>query len=480
MKLARSTFVIATLALTLMSVVPAGAAGPTWQAAENVSLPSGTSSIYQGWLPFLSCPTANNCSGAGSVNDSSNAVQGLLLSETKGVWQSSVLGLPSNAAKSPGVMIYALGCASEGDCVTGGQYADTSSNIDAFVATQSNGTWAKATTVNLPTGAAATAQNAQVHGASCSSAGNCVVLGTYVEAGSSVQKTQGFVASQVAGTWRQATKIALPTTTNANPYVSVAQISCWSTGNCSAIGNYIDVNNVSQGFLLNEVNGTWQTAQNVATPSNTSAFANISLNALTCASAQNCTAIGTYATRTGAKTPFVVSEVNGVWKRATALVLPSDAASNPRVLLYGFSGITCPTANDCVTGGQYYTASGQYQGFLVNQVNGSWKAAKTLALPSGAQQAGKNGGVVAFTCSSVGNCAAASAYLDSSGSYQAGIANQVNGTWQAVSKITLPNGATTVSPAGGVYGVICRGTSCTALGSYQTSSGAYQGFTVTN
>ena len=480
MKLVRSTFVIATLALTMMSVVPAGAAAPTWKAAENVSLPSGTSSIYQGWLPFLSCPTANNCSGAGSMNDSSNAVQGLLLSETKGVWESSILGLPANAAKSPGVMIYALGCATNGNCVTGGQYTDSSANVDAFVASQSGGTWAKASAVILPTGAASTSQSAQVRGASCSSAGNCVAIGTYVESGTATQKTQGFVVSQVNGAWRQATKIALPPSTNANPYVSVGQISCWSTGNCAAIGNYIDVNNVSQGFLLSEVNGTWQTGQNVSMPSNTSAYANISLNALTCASAQNCTAIGTYATRTGAKTPFVVSEISGVWKRAIALVLPSDAADNPRVLLYGFSGITCPTANDCVTGGQYYTSTGQYQGFLVSQVNGAWKPAKTLSLPSGAQQAGKNGGAVAFTCSSVGNCSAGAAFLDSSGNYQAGIVSEVNGTWQTTQKLTLPNGATTVSPAGGVYGLICRASSCTALGSYQTSSGSYQGFTVTN
>ena len=113
-------------------------------------------------------------------------------------------------------------------------------------------------------------------------------------------------------------------------------------------------------------------------------------------------------------------------------------------------------------------------------MNGAWKPAKTLSLPSGAQQAGKNGGAVAFTCSSVGNCSAGAAYLDSSGNYQAGIVSEVNGTWQTTQKLTLPNGATTVSPAGGVYGLICRASSCTALGSYQTSSGSYQGFTVTN
>ena len=480
MKLARSTFVIAALALTMVTVMPAGAAAPSWKATENVSLPTGATGIYQGWLPFLSCPTVNNCSGAGSMNDASGNVLGLLLSEEKGVWHSSTLSLPSNASKSPGVMMYALGCASDGNCVTGGQFIDASSNGIAFVANEIGGTWMKASAVSLPSGAATTAQSSQVRGASCSSAGNCSVIGTYLESATPRSRTQGFVSSQIGGTWKPATKIVLPSSTNANPYITTSQISCWSTGNCSAIGSYIDSNNVSQGFVMNQVNGTWQNAQNVLMPSNTSAYANIALSALTCVSPGNCSAIGTYAKRTGAISPFVVSETSGVWKRGVSLTLPSDAASNPHTMLYGFGGISCPSVGNCTTGGQYITTTGIFQGFLVNQVNGTWKAASTLALPSGAQQAGKNGGAVAFTCSSAGNCSAAAAYLDSSGNYQAGIASEVNGTWQTAQKLTLPNGATTVSAAGGVYGLYCHGSSCTGLGSYQTSSNSYQGFTVTN
>ena len=480
MKLVRSTFVIATLAFTLLNIVPAQAAAPTWKSAENVTLPSGATSVYQGWLPYLACPTANNCSGAGIANDATGNVQGLLLSELRGIWRSSILSLPLNAAKAPGVMVHAIGCATSGNCVAGGQYLDSSSNGFAFVTKQISGTWMKASAIALPAGAITKAQNAQVLGASCPAAGNCVVSGTYLEGTTSAPRTQGFVASEVGGVWHTATKVTLPTNANANPYVSLGQISCWSAGNCSAIGNYLDSNNISQGLLLSEVNGVWQMGQNVSMPSNTSAYASISLSALACAAARNCSVIGTYATSSGAITPFVVSEINGVWQRGTMIVLPSDAASNPRTVLYGISGITCPTANDCVTGGQYYTTTGLYQGFLVNQVNGTWKPATTLALPSGAQQAGKNGGAVAFTCSSAGNCSAGSAYLDASGVYQAGIVSEVNGIWETAQKITLPNGATTVSPAGGVYAIICRATSCTALGSYQTTTGSYQGCTVSN
>ena len=214
MKLARSTFVIAALALTMVTVMPAGAAAPSWKATENVSLPTGATGIYQGWLPFLSCPTVNNCSGAGSMNDASGNVLGLLLSEEKGVWHSSTLSLPSNASKSPGVMMYALGCASDGNCVTGGQFIDASANGVAFVANEIGGTWMKASAVSLPSGAVTTAQSSQVRGASCSSAGNCSVIGTYLETATPRSKTQGFVASQIGGTWKPATKIVLPSSCN--------------------------------------------------------------------------------------------------------------------------------------------------------------------------------------------------------------------------------------------------------------------------
>ena len=162
MKLVRSTFVIATLAFTLLSIVPAQAAAPTWRSAENVTLPSGATSVYQGWLPYLACPTANNCSGAGIANDATGNVQGLLLSESRGIWRSSILSLPLNAAKAPGVMVYAIGCATSGNCVAGGQYLDSSSNGFAFVAKQISGTWMKASAIALPAGAIMTAQNAQV------------------------------------------------------------------------------------------------------------------------------------------------------------------------------------------------------------------------------------------------------------------------------------------------------------------------------
>ena len=103
-----------------------------------------------------------------------------------------------------------------------------------------------------------------------------------------------------------------------------------------------------------------------------------------------------------------------------------------------------------------------------------------MAMPAGAQMAGKNGGVVAVSCRSAGNCSAGAAYVDGSSAYQALVVNEVAGQWRTGQKVTLPTGDNTVGVDGGVYGLICHATGpCTATGSYLKTLTNYEGFTVT-
>ncbi len=161
--------------------------------------------------------------------------------------------------------------------------------------------------------------------------------------------------------------------------------------------------------------------------------------------------------------------------------MPANAAANPATYLYGFSEIACASSGNCSAGGQYRDDKGYYQGFFANEIAGVWKRATELSLPTGAPQAGKNGGVITIACPSAGNCRAGAAYVDSGGNYQALVINEQNGTWQRGVKVVLPDGATTASVAGGVYEVVCTSVNaCTAVGSYQENSGDYEGFVLTN
>lgn len=477
MKPLRSAIVAATL-VTLSTVVPAAASGTfAWTKAKQAVLPSGAVGLPSGYLPTLTCVSAGNCEAGGSYSAANSYVEGLVLNEVRGTWTApTTLVAPAGAATDPSMTIYDLSCGSLGNCSAVGSYQDSSLNIQAFFANEVNQKWLRAKEVTLPANAMGTGQTALVRSVACPSAGNCSAVGGYLD-NAPTPRTVGFVLSEVGGSWRSASEISLNSSTNSNPYVTMGQLACSSVGNCVAVGSFIDVNDVNQGLLVDQVNGSWSRGVALTLPANASAYAGASLSEVACVKKSGCAVLGTFNTNTGAVEGLSATESKGKWPRAQELTMPLDAAANPHVFLYGYEGIACASVGNCSLGGQYQNSAGQYEGFLENENNGTWKSAVTLALPSGATEAGKNGGVVAISCPRVGNCRAGAAYLDSTNVYQALVVTETNGTWHRGTIVVLPGGATSVGVDGGVYAVVCVTTNtCTATGSYLGSSTLYEGF----
>lgn len=481
MKFLRTALVSA--ASVSAALVPAlASAAPAWPTSRIVLLPAGAKGVPDGYLPALACASVGNCVAGGSYTNAAGNNEGLLSSQVNGAWRSPVtITPPAGAAALAGINVFADGCGAPGYCSVVGTYYDKSNNSQAFVDSEVGGVWRGAATVALPANAVVSNQNAQLHSVACSSAGDCSAVGTYSAKASPLAATEGLVVNEVAGVWQRASEVRLPSGTNVNPFVLLNQVACASAGNCSAVGSYIDNNGATHGLLVSEIANRWLAGLSMALPANASSFPDASLSSIACISAGNCVAIGTYDNAQGDVEGLTVVQSSRAWKRASALVMPSSAAPNPRVFLYGFNGISCSSVGNCSAGGQYRDSAGDYQGFLVNDVNNTWQVANELKLPASAPQVGKNGGVVALTCPSNGNCSAGAAYLDASGSYQAVVINRVNGTWLTGVKVTLPAGATSVGVDGGVYGLICKAVNqCTASGSYQRSATVYEGFTLSS
>jgi hypothetical protein len=52
---------------------------------------------------------------------------------------------------------------------------------------------------------------------------------------------------------------SLPANAGTSPsYATATSVSCASAGNCSAVGTYLDGSGLQQGLLLTESSGTWQ------------------------------------------------------------------------------------------------------------------------------------------------------------------------------------------------------------------------------
>src|SRR5207248_1621160 len=115
----------------------------TWATGVQASLPSNAGSSPAVNVTSVSCASVGNCSAVGSYKDSSGHVQGLLLNETAGTWATGVeASLPANAASIPNVSLTSVSCAAAGNCSAVGYYYDSSNHVQGLLLTETAGTWA--------------------------------------------------------------------------------------------------------------------------------------------------------------------------------------------------------------------------------------------------------------------------------------------------------------------------------------------------
>src|SRR5262249_15589284 len=214
------------------------------------------------------------------------------------------------------------------------------------------GTWGPAQVV---AGALNTGGFAQVNSVSCASAGSCSAGGYYT---SSAGPTPAFVVSETKGTWGTAHQVAAAL--NKGGIAAISSVSCGSPGNCSAGGFYTDKSGFKGAVVVSETNGTWGTAMKVAAALNTGGDA--AINSVSCASAGNCTAGGSYTSSSGGRTrvlAFVISETNGTWGTV------QQVASAFKVSV--INSVSCASSGNCTAAG--YAPP---QALAVNEKNGTW------------------------------------------------------------------------------------------------------------
>ena len=382
-----------------------------WGGAEEVP---GIAALNQGGnaeIASVSCASAGNCSAGGQYMDSSVRRQAFVVSQANGTWGAAI-EVPGTAALNQGgnAFITSVSCASADNCSAGGYYRDGFSQRQAFVVNQANGTWH--TAIKVPVAAALRHGNASITSVSCGSAGNCSAGGEYLD---NSRGHQAFVVSQANGTWGAAIEVPGTAALNQGGNAYITSVSCASAGNCSAGGSYIDSSGHRQAFVVNQVNGTWHTAIEVPGTAVLNRGGNADITSVSCASAGNCSASGDYTDSSGRNQVFVVSQINGTWH--TAIEVPGTAALNQGKDAAIFS-VSCAAAGNCSAGGYYASSRASDQAFVVNQVNGTWHTA--IEVPG---TAALNRGGTAFinsvSCAAAGNCSAGGFYTDSSGRGQA-------------------------------------------------------------
>jgi hypothetical protein len=437
----------------------------------------------------VSCASAGNCVAGGLYQDSSGNFQGFVVDEANGTW-GNAQEVPGLATLNAGgfAEVFSVSCAPAGNCAVGGEYRDSSSHTQGFVAdeTSTSSAWGNAQEVpNL--GTLNTDGTAVVDSVSCVSAGSCAAGGYYAttttsSSGVNFTSREGFVADESGSTWGNAQEVPGLGTLNAanGGFAEVLSVSCASAGNCAA-GGYYTVDTSSgvvgpeQGFVADEANGTWGNAQEVPGLGALNADNDAKVLSVSCGSAGNCAAGGQYEDSSGHLQGFVADEASTSSTWGNAQEVPNLGTLNTSNSAEAFS-VSCASAGNCAAGG-HYDAVGDDQGFVVDEAGGSWGNAQEV--PNlGTLNAGGSAEVLSVSCGSAGNCAAGGSYTDSSRHQQGFVADEVGSAWGNAQEV--PNlGTLNAGNSAVVNSVSCVSAgNCAAGGSYTDSSGNTQGFVV--
>jgi hypothetical protein len=236
--------------------------GGVWAQASELMLPANVNPAaahQEASLESVTCTSPGNCVTVGSYNDTSDD-QGMVATETGGVWaQASELPLPIGAATGENpqnAFLESVTCTGPGDCVAAGGYEDTngSNDFQGMLLTETGGVWDQASELALPPGAAATAgaQDASINSVTCTSLGNCVAVGNYYDTNGK-DDGQGMLATETGGVWGPASELTLPAgaaSAASAQYVFLNSVTCTGPGSCVAVGSYEDSSGDEQAMVL--------------------------------------------------------------------------------------------------------------------------------------------------------------------------------------------------------------------------------------
>ena len=446
------------------------ASGGTWGTAEEVP---GTAQLNQGGyanISSLACGSAGNCSAVGFYSGAQRRRLAMVVNETNGTWRSAK-EVPGIGALNhgPSAPLGSVSCRSAGNCSAGGSYVDSSDNTQAFVVSETNGTWGTAEEVP---GTATLDQGglAVIESVSCGAAGNCSAGGVYTD---SSGNRQAFLVTETNGVWGSAEEVPGSGALNAGGVAGLSSVRCRSAGNCTAGGGYTDASGNFQPFVVSEINGTWGTAEELPGIAALDQGGFGEIEVLACGSAGNCSVGGAYADASGNDALFVDNQTNGTW--GTPEQVPGSAPFSPGE--DEFYAMACAPAGNCAAGGSYVDSSNNRQAFVVSETNGTW--GKQLKVPgTAALNSGEFASVYAVSCASAGNCSAGGSYTDSLSDQQAFVVSEINGTWHGA--IEVP-GTAVLNQSGdaAILAVACTSAGhCSAGGDYYDSSGHFQVFVV--
>ena len=341
-------------------------------------------------------------------------------------WQAEPMPTPVGAGSASPASV---SCPAKGNCTAVGDFQH---NGPFTLAEHWDGTsWAIQPTPNRFKG--------ELAGVSCASPASCIAVGaTHANGGRPL-------AEQWSGTSWALQRFRLPA---GAAVAGLGRVSCPSTADCTAVGEYVPVGSrVNQPWAAHW-NGTGWTAELLPLPTQVAPLGG-HLNSVSCPTALDCIAVGTYSAF-GQQDHLLAERWNG--HRWSLQTVPSPAGA--AVLL---NSVSCSAVRSCTAVGGSYNSSSQQMASIVERWNGASWARQADAAPAHTALQG-------VSCPSGGACTAVGwVFAGEVGSKFAMVAEHWNGTSWTVQATPAPPQAKQEA----LNGVSCLASLyCTAVGGY--------------
>jgi hypothetical protein len=476
------------IAMATTAVRPAGAAPPAGHLGDAQPVP-GLQALNVGGgaaVTDMRCPSPGFCTAAGFYLDGNGHHQAFVVSETDFTWGKAT-PVPGLAALGNGgpTNITALSCATAGNCTLGGWFVDTSGNLQPFVAEQANGTFGNALAF-FTIDDQFSQFVARVSALSCAAPGNCtaaLILPSFPSGGTPVP--EAFLITETNEHWGPLRAVPGVPGPGVNLPSGIGSVSCWKPGDCMAVGGYTAAGGNDQPFIAIQEGGSWSgilTIPGIDGPSVTdfNPAADAQGTQVSCWAFTSCTVSGIYGDHHGDQEVFVADWVNGVWAAQT---IPSSDELNKGGDA-SVNGLGCGPTGNCAVAGQFLTApandpSAQTHAFVDSRAAGDWSNAQEILGIANLPDSS----AVAAACPFSGSCVAGGHYTDAGGHQQAYVSfeNVTAGTkdFGAFEGAEQVAGNLNAGGSAGVSDVSCSFAGECALGGFYTdAAGNQQGFVI--
>lgn len=414
------------------SLPPADAATTSSSWSDAIAIPGlAALGATENRLTDVACTSPGNCTAVGSYTKGSS-IHPLFVDQVDGVWGDAYEVPGSWAFDGDDIdrRVDYIACTPDGGCAAAGRY-ETGRGRRTFVTSRVGGVWTDAEPMPNASELAGPGNVGQyiVRGASCSSSGNCSIIGLYL-GGTTGQG--GFLVDLIDGVWQDAIDVPGLEALSAGGESYLSSVSCPVGGQCSATGSY-DGTTGTHAFVVDQSDGVWGTATDVpglmALATGGLAFA----STISCSSTGNCSVGGTYIARFDADptplatvNPFVADRIAGTWTDAQTPVLAGVDDS-------GIDDVACPTDGNCSAIGRFHVPGDPVADhdslFVLQRIGGVWTS--PAPMPGlDVLNTGNVASIASLSCAAPGTCAATGHYTDATGEVPF-VVNSTGGAWSA-------------------------------------------------